>query len=95
MKVMYASLLIYNRALSAEEIRHNMLSPASPVRKGLVVWLLAKPDMVKDVDGDGRLEWINLASNFYHAKLYGASLVSLVKAPARVLEAVTVRGVAR
>ena len=95
MKVMYASLLIYNRALSADEIRHNVLSPASPVRRNLVVWLLARPDLVKDVDGDGRPEWIDLASNFYHAKLYGASLVSLVKAPARVLEAVTVRGVAR
>jgi len=85
MKMMQSNLLIYSRALSAEEIRHNMVYPWNPVRDGLRVWLLAHPDHVKDIDDDGVLEWVDLSGNGNHAKLYGARLVELVKTPSRIL----------
>ena len=76
---------VYSRALSAEEVAHNYSNPGNPARSGLVLWLQAHPDNVKDVDGDGRLEWLDLSGYNNHAKLYGATLVEVVKSPARVL----------
>ena len=63
MKIMQFNLLICSRALSEDEIRHNMVYPWSPVRDGLRVWLFAHPDYVRDIDGDGILEWIDLSGN--------------------------------
>jgi len=76
---------IYSRALSAEEVAHNYANPLNPVRNGLVLWLHAHPDNIKDVDGDGRLEWVDLSGFGNHGKMYGATLVEVVKSPARVL----------
>jgi len=58
MKMMQYQLLIYSRALSDSEIQWNYLHPDNPVRNGLVLWLQADPQYVKDIDGDGVLEWI-------------------------------------
>jgi len=83
MKMMQSSLLIYSRAPSESELRHNMVYPWNPVRDGLKVWLLAHPDYIKDIDNDGVLEWIDLSGNNNHAKLYGATLATLIKTPLR------------
>jgi len=83
--MMQSSLLIYSRALSEDEIIHNMVYPWNPVRDGLKVWLLAHPDHVRDIDGDGVLEWVDLSGNGNHAKLYGARLVEIIKTPSRIL----------
>jgi len=80
-----SQLLMYSRVLSSGEIQQNYLYPDNPVRNGLVLWLQAHPDYVKDIDGDGRLEWIDLSGFNNHGKIYGAQLVQLVKTPARVL----------
>jgi hypothetical protein len=87
-------VLIYSRALSDSEIQWNYQYPDNPVRSGLVLWLQAHPDYIKDIDGDGVLEWVDLSGYGNHGKIYGAQLVELVKAvkrvltPARVLKAV-------
>jgi len=78
-----ASLLLYERALSPNEILHNHQCPEDPVRNGLVLWLHAHPDYIKDIDGDGVLEWIDLSGNNNHAKLYGATLATPIKTPLR------------
>jgi len=83
MKTMQSNLLIYSRAPSESELRHNMVYPWNPVRDGLKVWLLAHPDYIKDIDNDGVLEWIDLSGNNNHAKLYGATLATLIKTPLR------------
>jgi len=74
---------MYSRVLTVDEIRRNMLIPENPVRDRLVVWLHAHPDHVKDIDGDGILEWVDLSGNNNHAKLYGAALATLIKPPLR------------
>jgi len=83
MKMLQSNLLIYSKAPSESELRHNMVYPWNPVRDGLKVWLLAHPDYVKDIDNDGVLEWIDLSGNNNHAKLYGATLATLIKSPLR------------
>jgi hypothetical protein len=83
MKDSYAYLRIYSRALEQWEIEHNYLYPYDPVKKGLEVYLLAHPNYIADIDGDGVLEWIDLSGKGRHAKLYGATLVELIKPPAR------------
>jgi len=85
-----AQVLIYNRVLSDSEILWNYQYPDDPIRDGLVLWLQASPENVKDIDGDGVLEWIDLSGNNNHGKVYGARLVELAKAPARVLTPVRV-----
>ena len=80
-----ANLLIYSRALSDSEILWNYQYPDNPVRSGLVLWLQADPSNVKDIDGDGILEWIDLSGFNNHGKIYGAQLVQLIKTPVRVL----------
>ena len=85
MKVSYAYLRIYTRALTDSEIRWNYKYPWNPVRNGLVLWLHAHPDNIKDVDGDGVLEWIDLSGFGNHGKIYGATLVELVQTPVRTL----------
>ena len=83
MKILQSNLLIYRRAPSESELSHNMVYPWNPVRDGLKVWLLAHPDYIKDIDNDGVLEWIDLSGNNNHAKLYGATLATLIKTPLR------------
>lgn len=78
-------VMLYTRALSSDEITWNYLYPDNPVRSGLVLWLQADPNNVKDIDGDGVLEWIDLSGNNNHGKVYGATLVELIKTPKRVL----------
>jgi len=94
MKMMQYQLLIYTRDLSDSEVQWNYLYPDNPVRNGLYVWLQADPNYIKDIDGDGVLEWVDLSGYGNHGKVYGAMLVELVKTakmvltPARVLKAV-------
>jgi len=92
--MMQYQLLIYTRDLADKDIEWNFKNPDNPIRNGLYVWLQAHPDYIKDIDGDGVLEWVDLSGNNNHGKIYGAQLVELVKAvkrvlkPARVLRAV-------
>jgi len=90
-----SQLLIYSRALLDSEIAWNYSNPDNPVRNGLVLWLQAHPDYVKDIDGDGIPEWIDLSGYGNHGKIYGAQLVQLVKTPNRNLAPVRVLPVAR
>ena len=83
MKVSYYTFRVYSRVLDDWEIEHNFRYPYDPVRRDLEVYLLAHPDYIRDIDGDGVLEWIDLSGKGRHAKLYGARLVELVKPPAR------------
>ena len=84
-------VLIYSRALSDSEIQYNYQYPDNPVRNGLVLWLQADPQYIKDIDGDGRLEWIDLSGYNNHGKIYGAQLVQLpIKTPSRVLKPVRI-----
>jgi hypothetical protein len=85
MKVYYYTFRIYSRALEDWEIEHNFRYPYNPVRDGLELYLLAHPDCIADVDGDGVLEWIDLSGKNRHAKIYNAQLVELVRQPVRVL----------
>jgi intein/homing endonuclease len=61
MKLMQFQLLIYSRALSDSEIAFNYNNPFNPVRDGLRVCLIADPKYIRDIDGDGILEWIDLS----------------------------------
>jgi hypothetical protein len=83
MRMMQYQLLIYTRALSDSEIRHNYLYPDNPVRNGLFMWLQADPAYIKDIDGDGIPEWIDLSGYNNHGKIYGATLVKLIRDPVR------------
>jgi hypothetical protein len=78
-----AHILVYSRALSDSEIQWNYLYPDNPVRNGLVLWLKADPAYVRDIDGDGVLEWIDLSGYGNHGKIYGATLVKLIRDPVR------------
>jgi len=81
---------LYSRALSDSEIQFNYQNPDKPIRNGLVLWLQADPNNVKDIDGDGILEWIDLSGYNNHGKIYNAQLVEVVKTPTRVLTPVRV-----
>jgi len=85
MKMMQYQLLVYTRDLADKDVEWNFKNPDNPVRNGLYVWLQADPQYVKDIDGDGVLEWIDLSGYGNHGKIYGAQLVQLVKTPARIL----------
>jgi hypothetical protein len=85
MKGYIAQVLIYSRVLSDSEIQWNYLYPDNPVRNGLVLWLKADPQYIKDIDNDGILEWLDLSGYNNHGKIYGAMLVQLVKPPTRTL----------
>jgi hypothetical protein len=75
--------MIYSRILSETEISWNYVNPDNPIRNGLVLWLRAHPDYIKDIDGDGVLEWIDLSGFNNHGKIYGATLVKLIRDPVR------------
>jgi hypothetical protein len=81
-----AQVLIYNqKALSQAEIVDNISSPDNPIKDNLVLWLQADPTYIKDIDGDGILEWLDLSGYNNHGKIYGATLVQLVKPHNRIL----------
>jgi hypothetical protein len=86
---------IYSRALSDSEVAWNYSYPDNPVHNGLVLWLKADPQYVKDIDNDGILEWIDLSGYGNHGKIYGAQLVQLIKSPSRVVQAQRVLSCAR
>jgi hypothetical protein len=93
-----AQVLIYTRDLSDSEIQWNCFHPDNPVISGLVLWLEADPNYVRDIDNDGIPEWIDLSGYNNHGKIYGATLVKLVdlyKSPARTLPAARTMPVAR
>jgi hypothetical protein len=54
-----AATLVYSRPLTGDEILRVCKYPWNPVRNGLVLWLYAHPDNIRDIDGDGVLEWID------------------------------------
>jgi hypothetical protein len=72
-------ILVYNRDLSATEISQLYSNPDVPPANGLILWLKAHPDNVRDVDNDGILEWIDLSGNNNNGKIYGAALTKVVK----------------
>jgi hypothetical protein len=78
-----SQVLIYSRALSGSEILWNYQYPDNPIRNGLVLRLHAHPDYIRDIDGDGVLEWVDLSGNNNHGKIYGATLVKLIRDPVR------------
>jgi hypothetical protein len=78
-----ARVLVYSRALSDSEIQFNYSNPDNPVWNGLVLWLKADPAYVKDIDGDGLLEWLDLSGYGNHGKIYGATLIKLIRDPVR------------
>jgi hypothetical protein len=90
-----ANLTIYSRSLSDSEILWNYNHPDDPVRNGLALWLQADPNYIKDIDGDGVLEWIDLSGYGNHGKIYGARLVQFIKSASRVIQAQRVLACAR
>jgi hypothetical protein len=82
-RVFISNVLVYSRALSDSEILFNYNNPDNPVRNGLVLWLQAHPDNIKDIDGDGVPEWLDLSGFGNHGKIYGATLVKLIRDPVR------------
>jgi len=79
MKCMHAMLRIYNRALTQEEIRHNMYRWGSPVKDGLVLWLSEtsiNPPAWNDLSGYGN-----------NGTIYGAIKVERPLTTARILTA--------
>jgi hypothetical protein len=83
MKMMQGNILVYSRSLSDSEITWNYNNPDNPIRDGLVLWLRAHPDYIKDIDGDGVPEWLDLSGYDNHGKIYGARLVELIRTPVR------------
>jgi hypothetical protein len=81
--VLVSAVQYYSRALSGDEILWNHNNPDNPIRNGLVLWLQAHPDYVKDIDGDGLLEWLDLSGYSNHGKIYGATIVKLIRDPVR------------
>ena len=76
--------MIYNRVLSDTEIAQLYSNIDSPPTNGLVLWLVAHPDNVKDIDNDGILEWVDLSGYGNHGKMYGAVLTKVIKDPISV-----------
>jgi len=91
----HATLHVYNHLLTYDEILQNYNNPEDPISEGLILSLYAHPDYIKDIDGDGILEWIDLSGNNNHAKMYGPKLVEIVKSPARVLAPARIQAPAR
>jgi hypothetical protein len=75
--------LFYTRVLDASDISRSCSYPDNPVRNGLIAWYKADPQYVRDIDGDGVLEWLDLSGYGNHGKIYGATLVKLIRDPLR------------
>jgi len=67
----YVAFAVYNRSLTAQEVAG--WRPEAPPGGDLVMHYYAHPQFVRDVDGDGVLEWLDLSGNGRHAKLRGAT----------------------
>ncbi len=65
-------VLIYDRALTKDEVLHNYNNPDNPVRDGLIVWLKADPAYIQGST------WLDLSGNGNNATLYNVQLVQLV-----------------
>jgi len=72
-------VLLYSRPLTDEEILWNYNNPDNPVRRGLVLWL--HWDSIDPAKG----VWYDKSGYGNHGKIYGATLVKIVKSPRRVL----------
>jgi len=84
-----SQVLIYSRALSAEEILWNYNYPDNPVRDGLVLWL--HWDSIDIQSG----KWLDKSGNNNHGTIYGATLYQVVKQPQRLLTPVRVLNTVR
>jgi hypothetical protein len=84
---LFQALIYKDYALSDAELKQNMSNPLNPVKTNLVLWMRAEPAYVKDIDGDGILEWLDLSGNGNNGKIYGARLVQFIKPASRVIQA--------
>jgi len=73
-----SSVLIYSRPLSSDEIAWNYSYPDNPVRNGLVLWL-----HWDSIDVNAGV-WYDKSGYGNHGKIYGATLVQIIKPPRRV-----------
>lgn len=69
------SVYLYNRALSSSEMLDLYNGKVS--ENGIIMWLEANPDYIRDIDKDGVMEWIDMSGKNNHAKIYGAVLKDL------------------
>jgi hypothetical protein len=90
-----SQVLFYSRVLDASEIMWNYQYLENPVRSGLVLWLQADPQYIRDIDGDGILEWLDLSGYGNHGKVYGATLQQIVLSPVRTLSPARILSPAR
>ena len=79
-----AYVLIYNRALSDDEIQQIYNDPDHPPKSGLVLWL---HDTSIDVENN---VWRDLSGKGNNATIYGATAVDVVRPATRVLDATRV-----
>jgi len=79
-----AYVLIYNRALSDDEIAQIYNDPDHPPKSGLVLWLY---DTSIDVENN---VWRDLSGKGNNAPIYGATAVDVVRPATRVLDATRV-----
>ncbi|MCI4407519.1 MAG: DUF2341 domain-containing protein, partial [Thermofilum sp.] len=67
--LIHGELRIYNRALSPTEISGLYQGTLNPT-DGLMLWLVADPHYIYDINWDGYVDWIDLSGNNHHATLY-------------------------
>jgi len=75
-----AQVLLYSRPLSPDEILWNYNNPDNPIRNGLVLWL-----HWDSIDINAGV-WYDKSGNGNHGKIYGATLVQIIKKPSRILK---------
>lgn len=61
-------VLVYSRVLSGSEIRRMYQNPEDPPREGLVLWLKADPQYVRDGDGMPDLR-VDLSGRGNHGRI--------------------------
>jgi hypothetical protein len=76
----YVAFAVYNRSLTSTEVAS--LRPESPTGNSLVMYYYAHPQFVRDIDGDGVLEWLDLSGNNRHAELKGGATPQWFVGPA-------------
>jgi hypothetical protein len=60
---------VYNRFLNTTEVSGLYQGTLNPTN-GLVLWLVADPHYIYDVNWDGKIEWVDLSGNGNHGVLY-------------------------
>lgn len=78
-KMLLYAIMLYDRALSDDEIQHNATHIDAPVRDGLVLWYNAfsfDPEAGK---------WYDISGYGNDGAVHGATLINYVKAPIRKL----------